>query len=84
MDFGQLAKNIQQPIKIVVDTIYDGAKKQGTLVFGSKEAKQGIVQDWVNIAQSNGIDTKNVVVSKDIFEAVINSGKLFDNFHFIQ
>jgi len=79
--FAQLAKNIQQPIKIVVDTIYDGAKKQGTLVFGSKEAKQGIVQDWVNIAQSNGIDTKNVVVSKDIFEAVINSGKLFDNFH---
>ena len=78
--FAQLAKNIQQPIKIVVDTIYDGLTKQGTLAFGSKEAKQGIVQDWVNIAQSNGVDTKNVAVSKDIYEALGNALKLNFNF----
>jgi hypothetical protein len=78
--FAQLAKNIQQPIKVVVDTIYDGAKKQGTLAFGTKEAKQGIVKEWLKIAQNNGVDTQNVVVSKDIYEATINKGKLFGNF----
>jgi hypothetical protein len=79
--FAQLAKNIQQPIKITVDTIYDGAKKQGTFALGTKEAKQGIVKEWLKIAQNNGVDTQNVVVSKDIFEAVGNTLKLGFNFN---
>jgi len=78
--FAQLAKNIQQPIKITVDTIYDGAKKQGTLAFGTKEAKQGIVKEWLSIAQNNGVDTQNVVVSKDIYEALGNKLKLTGHF----
>jgi len=77
----QFAKNIRGPFNETVDALIDGAKKQGTLAFGTKEAKQAIIGGWLESAQSKGVDTKNVVVSKDIFEAVINSGKLFGNFH---
>jgi hypothetical protein len=76
----QFAKNIRGPFNETVDTIYDGAKKQGTLAFGTKEAKQAIIEGWLESAQSKGVDTKNVVVSKDIFEAVLNYGKLKLNF----
>jgi len=78
----QFVKNIRGPFNETVDTIYDGAKKQGTLAFGTKEAKQGIIKEWLKVSQNNGVDTQNVVVSKDIFEAAINSGILTKNFLF--
>jgi hypothetical protein len=78
----QFVKNIRGPFNETVDTIYDGAKKQGTPAFGTKEAKQGIIKEWLKVSQNNGVDTQNVVVSKDIFEAAINSGILTKNFLF--
>ena len=78
--FAQAAKNVQQPIKILVDTIVNGLKKQGTLAVGIKEAKQNIIKDWLKIGQDNGIDVKNVTVSNDIFDIIVNYGKLQYNF----
>jgi hypothetical protein len=59
-----------------VSDIIDGTKKQGNLFFGSKEEKQAIVKDILKQAQDNGVDVKNVTVSKNIFEAILNYGKL--------
>ena len=78
--FAQAAKNVQQPIKILVDNIVNGLKKQGTLAVGTKEAKQNVIKDWLKIGQDNGIDVKNVTVSKDIFDIIVNFGKLQYNF----
>ncbi len=78
--FAQAAKNVQQPIKIVVDTIVNGLQKQLALGFGSKEAKQNIIKDWLKVGQDNGMDVKNVTVSKDIFDIIVNYGKLQYNF----
>jgi malate synthase len=47
-----------------------------------KEAKQNIIKDWLKNGQDNGIDVKNVTVSKDIFTSAINGGKLGINFAF--
>jgi hypothetical protein len=77
----QFAKNIRGPFNETVDTIIDGTKKQGTLVFGTKEAKQAIIEGWLESAQSKGVDTQNVVVSKDIYEALGNTLKLGFNFN---
>jgi hypothetical protein len=41
-------------------------EKQGTLFFGSKEEKQKIIKDILKQSQENGVDVKNVTVSKDI------------------
>jgi Leucine Rich repeat len=78
--FAQAAKNVQQPIKILVDTIVNGLQKQLALGFGSKEAKQNVIKDWLKVGQDNGIDVKNVTVSKDIFAKLENAGYLISNF----
>lgn len=78
----QFAKNIRGPFNETVDALIDGAKKQGTLAFGTKEAKQAIIGGWLKSAQSKGVDTKNVVVSKDIFDTLGNVGSLTKNFLF--
>lgn len=65
--FIQTAKNIQQPIKIIVGTITNGLQKQGTLIAGSKEAKQAVVKSILKQSQDNGVDVKNVTISKDIW-----------------
>ena len=80
--FAQAAKNVQQPIKILVDTIVSGLQKHGTLAFGTKEARQIVIKDWLKGGQDNSIDVKNVTVSKDIFDKITNSGKLAGNFLF--
>jgi hypothetical protein len=49
-------------------------------MFGSKEAKQKVIKDWLKIGQDNGIDVKNVTVSKDIFDMIVSHGKLQYNF----
>jgi hypothetical protein len=77
----QFVKNIRGPFNETVDALIDGTKKQGTLVFGTKEAKQAIIEGWLESAQSKGVDTKNVVVSKNIFEALGNTLKLGFNFN---
>jgi hypothetical protein len=72
-------------VKILVSRmsdIVDGVKKQGNLFFGSKEDKQAIVKDILKQAQENGVDVKNVTVSKDIFEALGNFGSLSKNFSY--
>jgi Leucine-rich repeat (LRR) protein len=80
--FAQAAKNIQQPIKILVDTIVNGLQKQLALGFGSKEAKQNVIKDWLKVGQDNGIDVKNVTVSKDISSKIDNTFNLTGNFLF--
>jgi len=60
--------------------IIDGVKKQGNLFFGSKEDKQEIVKDILKQAQDNGVDVKNVTVSKDIFAKLDNAGYLISDF----
>ena len=76
----KLAKGITGGIKILetkVTNIKDGVVKQGTFVFSSKEEKKAIIKDFLKTSQENGIDTKNVAVSKDLFTVIINGGKLF-------
>ena len=80
--FAQAAKNVQQPIKILVDTIVNGLQKQLALGFGSKEAKQNVIKDWLKVGQDNGIDVKNVTVSKDISSKIDNTFNLTGNFLF--
>jgi hypothetical protein len=75
----QVVTNMKTHVKILVSRmsdIVDGVKKQGNLFFGSKEDKQAIVKDILKQAQENGVDVKNVTVSKNIFEAILNYGKL--------
>ena len=81
--FIKLVQNVQQDIKILVSRmsdIIDGVKKQGNLFFGSKEDKQEIVKDILKQAQDNGVDVKNVTVSKDIFAKLDNAGYLISDF----
>ena len=81
----KLVQNVKQDIKILVSkitNIKDGMGKQGTLFFGSKEEKQVIIKNILKQSQENGVDVKNVTVSKDIFEVVKNTGKLFGNLGF--
>jgi hypothetical protein len=78
----QAAKNIPHSIKILVDTTVNGLQKQGALMFGTKEARQIVIKDWLKVGQDNGIDVKNVTVSKDILTSAINGGKLSGNFVF--
>ena len=51
-------------------------------MFGTKESRQIVIKDWLKVGQDNGIDVKNVTVSKDIFTSAINGGKLGFNFVF--
>jgi len=82
----QLVQNIKQDIKVLVyrvlnvSTIIEGGKKQSDLFFGSKEEKQTVIKKYLQEAQSNGVDTKNVAVSKSIFDKIKNVQKLSDNF----
>ncbi len=64
-----------------VNTIIEGGKKQNDLFFGSKEQKQTVIKTYLAEAQSRGVDVKNVVVSKGIFDKVLNSFKLSGNFY---
>jgi len=86
--FAKAIQNTANDIKILafrllnVNTIVEGGKKQSDLFFGSKEEKQAIIKDYLKQAQSNGIDTKNVVVSKNIFFNILNKVKLGGNFLF--
>ena len=50
------------------------------LFFGSKEDKQAIVKDILKQAQDNGVDVKNVTVSKDIQDKILNSWNLTVDF----
>ena len=80
-----LVQNVKQDIKILVSRmsdINDGVKKQGNLFFGSKEDKQNIIKDILKQSQDNGVDVKNVTVSKDIFDGVTNGFKLGINFSY--
>ncbi len=60
--------------------IVDGVKKQGKLFFGSKEDKQEIVKGFLKQSQENGVDVDNVTVSKNIVDALDNTGYLISNF----
>jgi hypothetical protein len=81
----KLIQNVKQDIKILVSkitNIKDGMEKQGALFFGSKEEKQVIIKNILKQSQENGVDVKNVTVSKDIFEALGNFGSLSKNFSY--
>ena len=78
-----LVQNVKQDIKILVSRvsdIIDGTKKQGNLFFGSKEEKQKIIKDILKQSQDNGVDVKNVTVSKDIQDKILNSWNLTVDF----
>ncbi len=84
----KMVQNVTQDIKVLinrvlsVNTIIDGGKKQSDLFFGSKEEKHAIIKDYLKQAQSNGVDVKNIAVSKNIFTNTINNLKLAGNFTF--
>ena len=44
--------------------------------LGNKETKIGFMRDYLNQAEANGIDTKNIVVDKNISTVLKNTGKL--------
>lgn len=79
----QMVQNIKQDIKVLVyrvlnvSTIIEGGKKQSDLFFGSKEEKQIVIKKYLQEAQSNGVDTKNVAVSKSIFDNKVKLGIKF-------
>ena len=51
------------------------------IVFsGSKEEKQKLVKETLQTAQDNGVDVKNVAVSKSMYEKIVNFGKIIGNF----
>ncbi|MEA0971690.1 hypothetical protein Megvenef_01674 [Candidatus Megaera venefica] len=86
--FAKGLQNMKQDIKILINkvlpinSVTSGVKKQSDLFFGSKEEKHAIIKDYLKHAQNNGVDIKNVTVSKDIFTSAINGGKLGINFTF--
>ncbi len=79
----KMVQNTKQTIKVLVNrvlninTIIEGGKKQSDLFFGSKEEKHAIIKDYLKQAQNNGVDTKNVVVSKSIFNNKVKLGIKF-------
>ena len=88
---GKIAKvvdQMKQDIKILVNrvlsinSITEGGKKQSDLFYGSKEEKQMVIKEYLKQAQSNGVDIQNVVVSKGIFEKIINGYNLGKDFLF--
>jgi len=66
-------------IIVVLAKVKDGFTMGGTLLSGSKEAKQALVQDVLQKAQTNGVDIHNVAVSKGIYEGIINFSKVYKN-----
>ena len=78
----KLVGGIKGGIKVLVsrvsDTV-DGVKKQGNLLFGSKENKKEIIKDFLKQAQENGVDVKNVAVSKDIWGKLDSIGFFISN-----
>ena len=84
--FAKGLQNMNQNIKILINkilpinSITSGTKKQSDLLFGSKEEKHAIIKDYLKHAQSDGVYTQNVVVSKGIFAALANNIKLTFNF----
>ena len=45
--------------------------------LGNKETKIGFMRDYLNQAEANGIDTKNIVVDKNISTVLKNINKLW-------
>ena len=84
--FAKGLQNMKQDIKILINkvlpinSIANGAKKQSDLLFGSKEEKHAIIKDYLKHAQNNGVDIKNITVSKDILSKIDNSTTLSVNF----
>jgi len=81
----KLSAGIDKGIKILVakvTNIKDGVVKQGTFVFSSTEEKKAIIKDFLKTSQENGLDTKNVAVSKDLWGKFTNTFELTGNFIF--
>ena len=80
--FAKASNNLRQDIKILInkvipiDSIVGGVKKQSDLFFGSKEEKHAVIKGYLQHAQSDGVDIKNVVVSKDILSRIDTSTSL--------
>ena len=80
--FSKIVQSIKQNIIIKVDKFSDIVKKQKNLSFGSKEERQIAIKDYMKQVESQGVDTQNIAVSKDIFTGTINGTKLGVNFLF--
>jgi hypothetical protein len=83
--FAKSIQNLKQEIKILLYKfekleILEEAKKQGDLIFGSKEERQEAIKYYLNWAKSNGVDVDNIVASKDIWTSVKTSAKLTTGF----
>ena len=52
--------------KFEKEAVVEEAKKQGDLIFGSKEERQEAIKYYLNRAKGNGVDVDNIVASKDI------------------
>ena len=83
--FAKSIQNLKQEIKILLYKfekleILEEAKKQGDLIFGSKEERQEAIKYYLNWAKSNGVDVDNIVASKDIWTSVKTSAKMTTGF----
>ena len=51
-----------------------------TMISGNKEQKQFLIKETLQVAQDNGVDVKNVAVSKSMYDKIVNFGKIAGNF----
>lgn len=71
---------LKQPIVQDIIVILKRAYDVKTVISGSKEAKQRIIKEILYNAQDNGVDIKNVAVSKGLGEFIWNNIKIGLNF----
>ena len=73
---GALIKALKHPITQSVMIAVQRTLDLKTMISGSKEEKQAIIKETLQTAQNNGVDVKNIAVSKGLWESIKNGAKL--------
>ena len=77
---GYLVKALQHPMTQSVMVAVKRTLDLKTMISGSKEEKQAMIKETLQTAQNNGVDVKNIAVSKGFGEYIWNKVKIGVNF----
>ena len=77
---GFFVNALQQPIVHDIILVLKRAYDIKTILSGSKEEKQFIIKETLQLAQDNGVDVKNIAVSKGVLGFLDNLGYVISDF----
>ena len=77
---GALIKALKHPITQSVMIAVKRTLDLKTMISGSKEEKQAIIKETLQTAQNNGVDVKNIAVSKGLYDKIVNFAKITRDF----